>query len=377
MGGATAASSPAKMRVSGGSRWGSQVPSPDRSILRSAPNQPLRPRAWSTEPNIPTIRPFTSVSATPLGHTLEARMGDSVEDDRLRLDMGRSNHFAGLREMSGTRSWEGFTHPEDPDGRDSPSDFLRHGNDIEPRSYLLPPPHGSPGTSWGRFHTVDEVISRPKPLPPIPAGQWKTMGHHGGKLSPYVPINDVYERCKREWRTPGPGEYGENGNPDPWISTCGPGMGQGPGGRISRSQRVTDADKISKAGSVIPGPGYYNTDHLFGIYSRIRSCTPSLSAGQLAGLHTVTTDLEDCIFDQRLVMSRTVPIDSLMMLGTTRFSRLNKDLHSPKVRKIPRMPRPASRSVMSTVPPEDELQDMDADFWGADVDNGGVDDVEG
>lgn len=45
------------------------------------------------------------------------------------------------------------------------------------------------------------------------------------------------------------------------------------GGKISEAVRETDADLLSRRGSKIPGPGHYDTDHIFGIYSRIMTAT--------------------------------------------------------------------------------------------------------
>ena len=170
------------------------------------------------------------------------------------------------------------------------------------------------------------------------------MAHYGGQFNPYNPISRLYETSRLAISSPGPGNYGEEGAPDPNLSNRGAGMGKTSGGGISGAVRETDADLMSKRGSKIPGPGHYDTDHIYGIYSRIMSATmdPTFAKSKQLRKHSqiFTADLEDTIFDQRLVMSRKIPLDSLMKLGSTRFSRLGKDLHPVKVGPKPKPPQP-------------------------------------
>mmetsp|Transcript_14117 Transcript_14117/g.27870 ORF Transcript_14117/g.27870 Transcript_14117/m.27870 type:complete len:1112 (+) Transcript_14117:20-3355(+) len=324
-----------------------RLPATNRLVVKT----PGTPVATMTRTGSPLIRPFRRVS---------------IASDRTLMPAGRRNSSSmsmsigpdGMPRPLPASEVEWITH-----NSKKPQDWLRHGDYLGQRSNLLPPPIGSATSGWGNYDTLDDIMSRPKPLGPL--HQWKTMGHHGGQFTPFSPVNELYFISRRSAMSPGPGNYGPKGAPDPTLSTRGGGVGTVQGGKISTAVRETDADKAAKRAAKIPGPGAYDTDHLYGIHQRIVSATPQpgmtgggdwegsqngkmgMSQTYKAPTHlTLTAELEDSIFDQRLVMSRQMPIDALMRHGTTRYSRMCKDITRGAVRKLRRKPRPEKRSVM-------------------------------
>lgn len=223
---------------------------------------------------------------------------------------------------------------------------------------------------------------RPQPPPAVEQGQFKTMSMHGGRWSYHQPVNQLYVLSRISHQTPGPGQYV---NADPAVSGKTTPFGKMMGGRLSKSPLRAHSYEMCYVGKTVPGPGAYDTDHLFGMYGRIRAAIPksntettrvrspledygedwSDSDSSRDGLENTATgvgyfdDMDvtyDPIFDekditaveQRLVMSKRVPSEKFSRLGTTRFSRLRKDAHAPRVRKIQRFdPEMRSSSSLS------------------------------
>ncbi len=112
---------------------------------------------------------------------------------------------------------------------------------------------------------------------------------HGGRWSFFQPINQLYVLSKTSLQTPGPGHYGELGAPDPVVTGKTTPFGKLQGGRVSTSalrHGPHDTNSVGshayqqcRIGKSVPGPGAYDTDHLFGIYARIRAAIPD-SGGQ-------------------------------------------------------------------------------------------------
>lgn len=260
---------------------------------------------------------------------------------------------------------------------------------LQRRSVLPPPPIGERSQAWGKYDTVQEIMSRPLPPPAIQQGQHHTMSMQGGRWSYFQPVNQLYILSKTSIQTPGPGHYGELGSPDPVVTGKTTPFGKLKGGRVSKSVLRPHSYDLCRVGKSVPGPGAYNTDHLFGIYARIRAAIPegrdelktqspdmyddeefetdsdatspdqTMSPGGYSPLGEPHSPgwVPDPIFDdgketnviaieQRLTMSQAVPLQKMPRLGTTRYSRLRKDAHAPPVRKVSR-PETRSHSAMS------------------------------
>ena len=74
--------------------------------------------------------------------------------------------------------------------------------------------------------------------------------------------------------TPGPGQYGVSGTPDPVITGKTTPFGKMRGGRVSTSPLRAHTDAACRVSKSVPGPGSYDCDHIFGIYGRIRAGIP-------------------------------------------------------------------------------------------------------
>lgn len=154
-----------------------------------------------------------------------------------------------------------------------------HGH-LHRRSTLQPPPIGDRNQAWGKYDTIQEIMSRPLPPPAVELGQHKTMSMQGGRWSYHQPINHLYVLSRTSIQTPGPGQYGQaqpNGDwgaPDPVITGKTTPFGRIKGGRVSVSPLRTHSDDLCRVARSVPGPGAYDTDHLFGIYARIVSAIP-------------------------------------------------------------------------------------------------------
>lgn len=270
----------------------------------------------------------------------------------------------------------------------SPTGGRRH---LQRRSTTSPPPIGERNQAWGKYDTVQEIISRPQPLPAIQQGEHTTLSLQGGRWSYHQPVNELYVLSKISIQTPGPGHYRSTETVVAGKTTP---FGKMKGGRVSTSPLRSHAHDLERVGRAVPGPGYYDTDHLFGIYGRIRAAIPrpqpsrenliepedefdeyendsdsSYQDGSPKFLGDGTPDEErgwvgDPIFDdgketnptvieQRLVMSQAVPLEKMSRLGTTKYSKLRKEANAPKVRKVVRQQRSQSAmSMLSSLSPD-------------------------
>jgi len=122
------------------------------------------------------------------------------------------------------------------------------------------------------------------------------------------------------------------------------------------SKITSHADDKVRVSKAVPGPGYYDTDHLFGTYQRILSGSGPPSRPQTCPPPAVDATLDEVLQasdtdvwlrEQQLVMSRKVPSKRLLALSTTRYTRLRKDTTPVQVRIRHRTP-PRSRSVLET-----------------------------
>lgn len=258
---------------------------------------------------------------------------------------------------------------------------------LQRRASMQPPPIGQRNTAWGKYASVQDILSRPTPPRAIAQGEHTTLSLQGGRWSYHEPINQMYILSKISHQTPGPGQYGDLGSPDPVVTGKTTPFGKLKGGKISQSPLRPHSYTQCRLGKSVPGPGAYNTDHLFGIYARIQAAIPrpksqldfaqhedyaayddgdfsDSSDSDNQGQHPAGFDdgeiwAKDPIFDdgsemnittieQRLVMSQAVPLPKMTRLGTTKYSKLRKDAMAPKVRKIIRLaPHPRSASAMS------------------------------
>lgn len=96
----------------------------------------------------------------------------------------------------------------------------------------------------------------------------------GGRWSYFQPVNQLYIISKTSIQTPGPGHYGALGSPDPVVTGKTAPFGKLKGGRVSTSVLRPHSYDLCRVGKAVPGPGAYNTDHLFGMYARIRAAIP-------------------------------------------------------------------------------------------------------
>ena len=147
---------------------------------------------------------------------------------------------------------------------------------LQRRSVNQPPPIGDKYHSWGQYDTVQEIMSRPLPPPAITRHvDFKTLGNQGGRWSFHQPVTETYVLSKISSQTPGPGHYADS---DPAVGGVFKGrnvpFGKMRGGRLSTSPLREHSYDMMRVGSSVPGPGAYDTDHLFGMYGRIRAAIP-------------------------------------------------------------------------------------------------------
>ena len=93
----------------------------------------------------------------------------------------------------------------------------------------------------------------------------------GGRWSYHQPVNELYVLSKISIQTPGPGHYRSTETVVAGKTTP---FGKMNGGRVSTSPLRGHAHDLERVGRAVPGPGYYDTDHLFGMYGRIRAAIP-------------------------------------------------------------------------------------------------------
>lgn len=322
----------------------------------------------------------------PLGTDSPSRAGGST-----RFSVGFPSGLSVSRRMSSREgiSPGGLSPQLSPGGRDFMVDRERGAISPKARSRLPPPPIGSKTNAWGKYDTIPEILARPHPAPPIHMAERKTMALQGGRWSRYEPITPMYIISRIAESSPGPGTYGVSGNPDPVLSSkCNP-FGKLSGGRFSTSRRTTAVDELESYARKIPGPGAYDTDHIHGISKRIfnASFTASLErrvgTAPIAPMYLEEDDASEeeggspmrrqggddpspterptsrgswddmastggggggqismlqqvCAIEQGLVMSRKIPLSKISRLGTTRYSRLRKDVFASPVRKFRR-----------------------------------------
>eukprot|EP00286_Rhodomonas_abbreviata_P021511 CAMPEP_0181296096 /NCGR_PEP_ID=MMETSP1101-20121128/4510_1 /TAXON_ID=46948 /ORGANISM="Rhodomonas abbreviata, Strain Caron Lab Isolate" /LENGTH=400 /DNA_ID=CAMNT_0023400915 /DNA_START=218 /DNA_END=1420 /DNA_ORIENTATION=+ len=264
----------------------------------------------------------------------------------------------------------------------SPTDW-QGGRGVRRRSSIEPPPIGSPSATWGKYETFAEVLSRPQPPPPIRTPERKTLAKQGGRWSLYSPVTELYLVSRRSCESPGPGAYGENGAPDPPLSGHPNPFGKIEGGKFSASRRQTDVDSRISYTSKIPGPGEYDTDHIYGIYKQIRAgCADgqrprpetrmSISnefsmdtVGTASSFRTNASNPADFIaIEQSLVMSLKVPLQKHGRLGVTSYSRLRKDKYCPEIRKILHPPAPHTKHGFLSPNSRSPSPDRVAGGWG-------------
>lgn len=286
-------------------------------------------------------------------------------------------------------------------GSTSGVDWVGHVNHgIRRRSFAEAPPVGSPVLAWGKYDTPEEILARPKPPQP---GHGASLGKHGGRWSYYQPVNEIYLISKKSLQAPGPGTYGERdgGAPDPILSNRNAAFGKISGGKFSKFRPKTDVEVKMKVASQVPGPGAYDTEHLYGIYKSIEAGNPNKSREAsregsreqsrqgstqgsvpsssrmnrrldrsgatsapldpnkelIASVWPETSEVllktwgdrpvDFVVMEQALVMSKCVPLNKFNRLSTTRYSRLRKDVLRSPVRKYPAR----SSSSMSTSSP--------------------------
>jgi len=250
------------------------------------------------------------------------------------------------------------------------------GRKMRRRSSVEIPPIGSPVSGWGKHDSLIEILARPTPALPIYQGQNKTMAMHGGRWSLYKPATQLYWESRRSMQTPGPGTYGDP-VPDAVLSNAPVPFGKLKSGAFMRCERKTEVDAAQARARRIPGPGQYDTEHMYGIHERIKAAIPEspprphtrigLSPisthddvfGQQAGQSWESGDgmmpgtWDTIASEQCLVMSMKVPVQKHQRLAVTCFSRLRKDKVAPAVRKIHNRSPTRSPSPFARVPRPD------------------------